>query len=375
MRLYERFHANQESPERENRFHTLPKTEGNLQFCPVFADDFRAVKINFYKKGENIMSRKKHSTNSLWHQVGSSIRACFSENLDKHSMKSETGRVEDTHHIFSYQQRSDLLDLSDQAFRFVKTHHPEIRYVRDISVEHVNEFLASKAEVCSTATLRQYGTKIRKISRCINYFFGIDTHWEKGLLIPESLKTTSGERQRTQQMSHDDFELIRVKSISSKSRAPIALELSARFGLRVEETAKIKAENIHLDGAGIWGFGQISITGKGGRPRTTDIKSEEDHDFVKRLVDGKGPDERLVNIKKDSVNRFLSRVMAELGIKEKYPVTGVHAIRKMYAQACWDKYRAEGFSVKESIRYVNTQLGHNETRDRQLLSIYVANMW
>ena len=321
------------------------------------------------------MSRKKHSTNSLWHQADSSIRACFSENLDKHSLKSSSGYLADTYHVFSYAQRRDLLDLSSQALRYIKTHYPEIRFVKDVKVIHLNEFLKSKASTCSTETLKQYGTRLRKISRCVNHFYRVDTDWSNSLKIPESLITTEGERQRKQQLTREDFDLIIKRSASSDSKATIAFELSARFGLRVEGAAIIKAGNVHLDREGQWGFGQVFIREKGARPRDIDIMSAGDRDFIKNLATDKKANELLVGIKKNSINKQLTRIMTELGIKGKYPKTATHSIRKLYAQTCWDKCRTEGFSVREAIRYVNTQLGHNETRDRQLLSIYVANMW
>ena len=207
----------------------------------------------------------KNNTKSLQNQAVSAILGCFRPGIDKHSLKTPTGKLEDTYHVFSYAQRKALRDLANQAFRYVKAQHPDIRLIKDVTVDNINEFLESKVSSCSTETLKQYASKFRKMARCINRVYRVSVNWDEGLVVPKSLITPNGERQRTQQMAKDDYKAIMDRANASRSKATVAFQLTARFGLRVEGNAKIKAKNVHLDRAGKWGFGQVSIREKGGK--------------------------------------------------------------------------------------------------------------
>jgi len=214
----------------------------------------------------------------------------------------------------------------------------------------------------------------KKLARCINHFYSLDLDWETGLVIPKSQLTTKDDRRRTKTMSKDDFDSIMDKAKASGSKAAIAFELAARFGLRPAEAARIKAGDIHLEHSGKRGFGQISFT-EMGRTRNIAIMTDDDRDFAQDVTEGKNPEDLLVGIKPEAIDKRLNRAMQSLYIRDKYPNVGMHSIRRLYAQKCWDEYRNEGYSVKETIVLVNKQLGLGDTRNRQLLSCYVDNMW
>jgi hypothetical protein len=93
-----------------------------------------------------------------------------------------------------------------------------------------------------------------------------------------------------------------------------------------------------------------------------------------RWIGGKEPGDQLVGIDKGSINKVLNRTMTSLGLKSKYPKTGEHSIRKLYAQTCWDNCRSRGMSVKQAKAYANEQLGHIQKHDDALLYIYVRDM-
>jgi len=300
----------------------------------------------------------------------------FREGADKHALKLE-GALADSALIFGYSTLYNLLDFAYGFCRWMAAHEHRVDFIKEIPVEVWNEFLEDKGQHVGLITLKNYASRIRTWEKIVNAAFGVNVKWSKELALPHRLNAEEKEIQRIEQMQREDFGLIMAytRESQSKSHAVAALELSARFGLRVEGASRIKSQNVHLDANGLWGFGTIDITEKGNRRRTIDIKCQDDRSFIARMIAGKGPDERLVPIQKDSVNKFLYRVMTKVGIKDSYPETSIHSIRKMYAQETWDNYRKKGYSWDQALRYVNRQLGHGEERNKQLLGVYVKEMW
>jgi len=310
----------------------------------------------------------------LQFKVAADIR--FREGADKHALKRE-GKLTDSALIFGYSTYYNLLDFSDNFCRWMRENGIHFAFVKDITVEAWNAFLEAKATLIGPVTLKNYASRVRTWEKIINAAFGARLAWSEGLLVPHRLSAEETELQRVQQMQREDFQLIQayIRENKIRSQGAIAIELSARFGLRVEGTARIKARNVHLDEKGYWGFGTIDITEKGNRRRIIDIKNASDRKYIAGLITGKLPEEHLVPIKKDSVNKFLYRVMIKIGLKEKYPETSIHSIRKMYAQETWDNCRKQGYTWEQALRYVNRQLGHGEERNKQLLGVYVKEMW
>ena len=307
-------------------------------------------------------------------RVASEFR--FREHVDKHALKRE-GKLKDCAFIFGY---STLYNLRDFAYNFchwLEEHDFHYAFIKDIPVEIWNDFLEDKSKYVGYITIKNYESRIRTWEKIINAAFKTEINWSDGLERPYKLSAEEEEIQRVQQMQREDFvllmEYIRVKKLTSK--AIPALEIAAMFGLRVEGTSRIKVCNVHLDTKGLWGFGTVDITEKGNKDRTIDIKSEADQRVIEGLIEGKVLEDRLVPIQKGSVNKFMNRIMTKVGIKEKYPETSIHSFRKLYAQETWDNYRNQGYNCDDALRYVNRQLGHGEERNKQLLGVYVKNMW
>ena len=301
----------------------------------------------------------------------------FREKGDKHAVKRE-GKLKDCALIFGYSTYYNLLDFSDNFCNWLRENDRLCKYVRDIPTEAWNDFLKEKSSAkASINTLKNYKSRINTWEKIVNAAYGTGIKWSAAVELPYRLTPEEEEIKRTQQMTREDYDLlmdyIRVKKLRSK--AIPALQIGAMLGLRVEGTSRMMVRNVHLDVKGLWGFGTVDITEKGSRRRTIDIKSENDRKFIERMIEGKAPDEFLVPIKKDSVNKFLYRVMTAVGIKDKYPETSIHSVRKMYAQETWDNYRKKDYDWDQALRYVNRQLGHGQERNKQLLGVYVKNMW
>lgn len=168
-------------------------------------------------------------------------------------------------------------------------------------------------------------------------------------------------------MSKVDFKKLESSFSNSNSSAKVAIQLTARAGLRVSECVKLQGRDIDLNKGVI-----IVIDGKGGRDREVTIRLE-DKQFWTDLKAQYNDYERLCPVKEDSINKAISREMEKLELKDKYEDTSIHAIRKMYAQEQFDRYRDEGMEIREALGAVSVDLGHGANRI-ELMKEYVLNI-
>ena len=96
---------------------------------------------------------------NLKYQFLQAINNSFSESVDKHSEKSNG--IRNTDKIYSYSSRSNLINLSANFSNFMKEHFPEVHMVKEVCPHHIQEFLVSKANHCSQATLTQYWSYVK----------------------------------------------------------------------------------------------------------------------------------------------------------------------------------------------------------------------
>ena len=321
---------------------------------------------------------------NLRQQFLRAILSCAKFGEAKHQYKKGTegggsGYMPKTPWIFSDNHKEGLKSFSSQFADFMKTSFPEIKLVMHIRAKHWNKFFKVKAITCSTQTLGTYQSYVYKLELCIVQHFNLKRSlgWSKGLVVPDSIKTPTGELLRVQQMSPRDYEKILKYAQRDRawSKVPIAIELSKRFGLRVEECADICAKNVYLQKEGAWGFGCIDIYGKGKHHRDIDVLLQDDREFLVRVTEGLKPDDKIVGILKDSINRHLYNIMNALRIKHKYPETATHSIRKLYSQNLFRFLIEEKkFTEKEAMEKTNNQLGHSDDRDEDLLAVYVKDV-
>lgn len=302
---------------------------------------------------------------NLKYQFKNAIDKNFKEGQDKHSMKHVDGIGNGK--IFSYSDRKNLIDLSSNFSNYLRENYSEVKMVRDIKPEHIQGFFNEKSEKCSKHTLLQYQSKMVKLEQLVNKTYNINSNLTKGYVIPSSDRNIS--KVRNISMTRDEFNRVVDSMKNSTSSAKVGIEISGRFGLRVSEVIKLQGRDIDVE------RGIISIVdSKGGRSREITIR-EEDKVFCREIKEGLGERERVVPLRADSVNRFLSRKLDECGLKEKYnsAKTGIHSIRKMVAQEVYDRCRAEGLSIKESLDKTSNYLGHGKNRD-ELMKDYVLKI-
>lgn len=294
------------------------------------------------------------------------IDVCFKEHMDKHSLKRTEGIG--VGKIYSYSDRRNLIDFSANFSNFLKQNYPNVKWVKDITEQHIQSFFNTKSKNCTRATLEQYKSKFNKLQTLVNKTYGLNVNYSKGYIVPITGENTA--KLRNISMSSLDYnKLLNVMS-NSKSSAVNGIKLSGAFGLRVSELSKLQYRDLDLKKH------VIHIVGsKGNRDR--DIPIPKDKTALIRQIKGDISDnKRIIPLKQDSINKFLTRQLDKIGLKEKYSSakTGVHSLRKMYSQEQYNKCRNVGMDIKTSIDKVSDLLGHGQDR-YTLIKEYVENIW
>lgn len=300
---------------------------------------------------------------NLKYQFLNAIDRNFKEGMDKHSIKRAGQK--DGIKIFSYADRRNLIDVASNFSNFMREKHPEIKKVGGITPQHVQNFLNSKAKECSTKTLEQYKSKFNKLEKLANATYRTaNASFTRDIVVP-----VGKEKQRSIEMNREHYNKLLNNIKESKSQAVPAIQLAGRFGLRVSETVNLKGKDIQLD------KGVLHIhESKGGRSRDIPITKESDRAFLEALKSQYADNQRIVSIKEDSVNRFLQRELEKIGLEQyRERGTGIHAIRKMYAQETFDELRQRGYEIKDSLDRVSELLGHGRDRD-ELMRQYVLDI-
>ena len=103
-------------------------------------------------------------TPSLYHQMHRAIERSFTPGVSKHDMEDH----ERQSRIFNYGYRQHLNDFASEFGRSIKEAHPDVKYIKDIKPEYINEYLQDKADKGCTQnyikTLASYAAKIGSLS-------------------------------------------------------------------------------------------------------------------------------------------------------------------------------------------------------------------
>lgn len=190
-------------------------------------------------------------------------------------------------------------------------------------------------------------------------------------------------KMKSRVMAEDDYKRLTDSLRGSRSRAGASVVLSYRAGLRIEETCGVRFERFS-DTGGKWGYGAVTVLrgdgSKGNRPRTIDIPTKEARDDIRQIVQGLQPGQLIVAKKdgsaydKRSVTRTIARHMDKLEFSDEWKQNKNHAMRKSFAQDCYDVARRSGMSKRDALAYVNRQLGHSENRS-DLSDTYIGVQW
>ena len=307
------------------------------------------------------------------------FRHAISRQSRHRQSKHSATRDAQTNGVFSSDRRDSLEERAAQFATWMKDNHPEIRFVKDITKAHTSEWLASLPHVTGR-TLDEYNSQLGKLyticSASYKDAFSGKTSWKQSKTeLPEIVGLL-----RTVAMNREDFAaLLDSMKSTNRSDAYLALEMTSRSGLRVNECAWLSGKDINLVNNTIYVCREGA---KGGRARTLPIR-EKDRRFYGELKDRVGngwifPSSHTKNghLQADSINDTIRRHMEKIGISEKYPKTTLHTVRKMFARERMVALRGpERLADKgEEMKHFNivaAELGHGKGR-YDLYNAYVG---
>lgn len=302
---------------------------------------------------------------NIKYQLLTCINTNFQPGTPKHSLK--VSKQMNNTRIFSYADRKALINICSQFAMYMKKENSDIKYVKNIKVEHVQAFLNHKAKAgCSKETLRTYWSYMHKMGNLINATYHADVDF-KCCFVPAPVRQ---DKIRCHAMNDEDFHKL-VCSYGKDSVLRDVLNIAYYTGLRADEIVNLRGCDIDIEHKVLKVF-----HGKGGKNRDVPIDSSNIA-YFKELKSKYQNHEKIVKIAKNSIYKSINRHKAASGIKHKYYHTAIHAIRKNYAQRKYNDYRNQGDKSADALSKVSVILGHGCSRYEidNCIQQYVLDIW
>lgn len=294
---------------------------------------------------------------NLKYQLLTAINNHFTEGMDKHAIK-RAGQMDGTR-IFSYADRTNLVDLASGFAEYMKQTHPQVKEVRHITTDHVQSFLATKSSTASQATLTQYGSRFAKLERLVNDSYkscNVDFH---SVVIPQSSKASS--KVRTQMLAASDYHTLLNNTTNTNLRN--ALVLSYCCGLRAAECSKLQSKD--WDPAS----GTLTIVDSKGKRSREVVVPQQHHSAVDVVMSSSTG--RICPCQTESLQKAFRRQLTTSGLADTYKNGAFHTTRKAYATNLYKECRNQGMSVQSSLSAVSRSLGHGANRN-DLMKQYIC---
>lgn len=290
------------------------------------------------------------------------ISKAFSENVDKHAYKKDNGK-EISGKVFSYSELNNLTNTWKNFSNFMREYDPDIHYIKDLDMDHVQAFLDSKSEICTQNTLKTYRHNLQKIEIIANNYYNqcnLDVVQETK--IPTNCKVGSNKGVNNV-ISRKDYNKILDYCSNSQEQSCYAIRLQEHIANRVSGTVGIKYSNYNAQ------EGTLDIKGKGGKWHTVKLDQEGKkliEEIHSKNFNTENPD-RLFSIKPDSVNVQLSRIEEKLGLEN----NSFHNVRRLKAQEHYNSCRESGMTRQEAIDSTSNFLAHGENRNYMICKSYI----
>lgn len=278
--------------------------------------------------------------------------------MDKHSVKHSGGM--DGTHIFSYADRSNLVDLAAGFAEYMKQAYPQVKQVKNVTADHVQAFMSAKCDSASQATLDQYASRFGKLERLVNDTYkscNVDFH---SIAVPLSSKNGGG-KVRCQMLATSDYSTLLNSTTNTNLRN--ALTLSYCCGLRAAECSKLRSTDYNATDNTI-----SIIDSKGKRSRT--VKVPQQHISAVRAV-MTSTEGRICSCQTESLQKAMRRQLASCGLAKQYPNGAMHLCRKAFATNMYQELRNNGVGVQGSLSAVSKALGHGANRN-ELMKQYIC---
>lgn len=278
--------------------------------------------------------------------------------MDKHSVK-HSGEMDGTR-IFSYADRSNLVDLSAGFAEYMKQAFPQVKQIKNVTADHVQAFLSAKCDTVSQATLDQYASRFNKLERLVNDTYqscSVDFH---SIAVPLSSKNGGG-KVRYQMLSTSDYNTL--LNSTTNTNLSNALTLSYCCGLRAAECSKLRSTDYNATENTV-----LVVDSKGKRSRI--VKVPQQHiDAVRAVMTS--TEGRICTCQTGSLQKAMRRQLAACGLAEQYPNGAMHLCRKAFATNMYKEMRSNGVGVQGSLSAVSRALGHGANRN-ELMKQYIC---
>ena len=303
------------------------------------------------------MEEVNNIARNLKYQFLTAINNHFTEGMDKHSIK-QAGQMDATR-IFSYADRSNLVDLASGFSEYMKETYPQVREIRHITTDHVQSFLAAKSSTVTQATLSQYGSRFAKLERLVNDSYkscNVDFH---SVVVPSSSRGSG--KVRTQMLAASDYNTLLSSTTNTNLRN--ALVLSYCCGLRASECSKLKASDWNA------ASGVLTIVdSKGKHSRAVKVPQQHIPAVAGVMSSSTG---RICDCQTESLQKAFRRQLNICGLADSYRSGAFHMTRKAYATNLYRELREQGVSVQKSLSTVSQALGHGANRN-DLMKEYIC---
>lgn len=298
---------------------------------------------------------------NIKHQIQQAINNNFQEHTDKHAYKSQD---EQESKIFSYNEKFRLLDTAKMLNNYIKDKFPNVKQIKDITPNIIQEFLNNKANTCTQNTINTYSQSLNKIAAiCNKNYSSCSLTWKKDAVIPTAVTQKSQLRGINNQMPVSDLNKVCDYARNNYSVSGQVLLAQRELGIRVNELITIKVENIdfknkvlHLPNC------------KGNKNLDREITPGLNSILEKNIQERNITSGRVFPISENAVNTYLRRTEDKLGIEGKY---SIHNIRATIAQEHFDKLRESGVSKCDAIKQTSLWLNHGPNRERLLETSYI----
>ncbi|MDD3220286.1 MAG: hypothetical protein PHC41_04390 [Lachnospiraceae bacterium] len=311
---------------------------------------------------------------TLRSQLINAIKRQSTFGRDKHSDKKmgKAGRHNTAGRVYSYTSSRNREATAKDFAQYMKENYPNIKNAYQLTSEHCQEWLNSKAisGKCSTDTLKTYRQNLNDLEKNIN------STYSKACVNLHETKTPSGyntSKVRCQAMSQVHQEAVKA-TYQPYSTGYNAITIAQASGCRCAEIAKMQNRDITINKDGTQAI--VHAIGKGGRERDIIITNQQD---VQNLQDIKAhvsaETSRFCPCKSESLQVNIQRHIEKAGLKDKYSKSTFHAIRKNFAQRQYNQCRTAGMTKQESLDFTSNQIGHGCDRDATTMTAYVANQW
>lgn len=307
---------------------------------------------------------------NLFQQIKMGVDDAFSPGTSKRSMKNdrdEDGNLKENtkNHVFSYESRSDLINTAHQFADFVKTNHPDIKFVKDITRDMAKEFLDSKHHInggsCNSNSVNTYAQRLDNLSHVCNAKYHSDTNWD----VDKKELYQDGEHLRSLRM--DPEHLKDALNSMNDCHGKFGVEIAKEFGVRESSIVHFRGKDFDFENLTATVF-----DAKHGKTFKIELR-EDQAEWIKEKMEEKGIglNDRLVPIRAQSVANILCEHLDKTGHKEYSEAKStIHAVRKMVAQQHYEakisEYQAKGedfkTAEKHALRDTSNYLGHGDMR-------------